>query len=168
LGLAQHSVQVAPHSERAWISLCRTNFELSAGTPESPYFSDAIKACTKGAEIPYGASALASLVVLKAIDGETSMADWDRLGERMQRVTMSPSNVGVALYLAGYSNHDDRIDPRNVVRIIDIVGLDKQADGGTHVLSTAEVGAVRVTGTESKGKDNKRIRLEVTEGSNDA
>jgi misacylated tRNA(Ala) deacylase len=57
------------------------------------------------------------------------------------------------------------IDP---LRIIDIVGLDKQADGGTHVLSTAEVGAVRVTGTESKGKDNKRIRLEVTERNADA
>ena len=57
------------------------------------------------------------------------------------------------------------IDP---LRVIDIVSLDKQADGGTHVLSTAEVGSVRVTGTESKGKDNKRIRLEVTEGSNDA
>jgi misacylated tRNA(Ala) deacylase len=50
------------------------------------------------------------------------------------------------------------IDP---LRVIDIVGLDRQADGGTHVLSTAEVGKVRVTGTESKGKDNKRIRLEV-------
>jgi misacylated tRNA(Ala) deacylase len=46
--------------------------------------------------------------------------------------------------------------------VIDIVGLDKQADGGTHVLSTAEVGAVTVTGTESKGKGNKRVRLEVT------
>jgi misacylated tRNA(Ala) deacylase len=50
------------------------------------------------------------------------------------------------------------IDP---LRVIDIVGLDKQADGGTHVLSTAEVGAVAVTGTESKGKGNKRVRLEV-------
>lgn len=50
------------------------------------------------------------------------------------------------------------IDP---LRVIDIVGLDKQADGGTHVLSTAEVGAVAITGTESKGKGNKRIRLEV-------
>lgn len=50
------------------------------------------------------------------------------------------------------------IDP---LRVIDIVGLDKQADGGTHVLSTAEVGSVVVTGTESKGKSNKRIRLEV-------
>jgi misacylated tRNA(Ala) deacylase len=50
------------------------------------------------------------------------------------------------------------IDP---LRVIDIVGLDKQADGGTHVLSTAEVGGVRVTGTESKGRDNKRVRLEI-------
>jgi misacylated tRNA(Ala) deacylase len=50
------------------------------------------------------------------------------------------------------------VDP---LRVIDIVGLDRQADGGTHVLSTAEVGRVRVTGTESKGRDNKRIRLEV-------
>jgi misacylated tRNA(Ala) deacylase len=54
------------------------------------------------------------------------------------------------------------IDP---LRIIDIVGLDKQADGGTHVLSTAEVGRVRVTGTESKGKGNKRIRIAVEDPS---
>ncbi|MDQ2728991.1 MAG: alanyl-tRNA editing protein [Actinomycetota bacterium] len=47
------------------------------------------------------------------------------------------------------------------VRVVDIVGLDKQADGGTHVGSTAEVGRVRVVKTESKGKGNKRIRLQV-------
>jgi misacylated tRNA(Ala) deacylase len=52
------------------------------------------------------------------------------------------------------------IDP---LRVIDIVGLDKQADGGTHVASTADVGRVVVTGTESKGRGNKRIRLEVTD-----
>ncbi len=52
------------------------------------------------------------------------------------------------------------IDP---LRVIDIVGLDKQADGGTHVLSTAEVGRVEVVGTESKGKGNKRVRLRVLE-----
>ena len=50
------------------------------------------------------------------------------------------------------------IDP---LRVINIVGLDKQADGGTHVMSTADVGRVRVTGTESKGKGNKRIRIAV-------
>lgn len=47
------------------------------------------------------------------------------------------------------------------LRVIDIVGLDKQADGGTHVASTAEVGRVEVTKTESKGKANKRIRIAV-------
>lgn len=50
------------------------------------------------------------------------------------------------------------------VRVVDIVGLDKQADGGTHVRSTAEVGRIRVVKTESKGKGNKRIRLEVLDG----
>jgi misacylated tRNA(Ala) deacylase len=49
------------------------------------------------------------------------------------------------------------------IRVVDIVGLDKQADGGTHVRSTAEVGRVRVVKTESKGKGNKRVRIEVTD-----
>jgi misacylated tRNA(Ala) deacylase len=47
------------------------------------------------------------------------------------------------------------------IRVVDIVGLDKQADGGTHVRSTAEVGGVRVVKTESKGKGNKRVRIAV-------
>jgi len=47
------------------------------------------------------------------------------------------------------------------IRVVDIVGLDKQADGGTHVRSTDEVGRIRVVKTESKGKGNKRIRIEV-------
>jgi misacylated tRNA(Ala) deacylase len=47
------------------------------------------------------------------------------------------------------------------VRTIEIVGLDLQADGGTHVARTAEVGHVRVTGYESKGRINKRIRIAV-------
>ena len=47
------------------------------------------------------------------------------------------------------------------IRVVDIVGLDKQADGGTHVVSTDQVGRIRVVKTESKGKANKRIRIEV-------
>ncbi len=45
------------------------------------------------------------------------------------------------------------------VRVIDIVGLDRQADGGTHVGSTTEVGRVTITKVESKGKGFRRIRL---------
>lgn len=50
------------------------------------------------------------------------------------------------------------------IRVVDIVGLDKQADGGTHVERTDEVGRVKVVKTESKGKANKRIRIEVLDG----
>ena len=45
------------------------------------------------------------------------------------------------------------------IRVVDIVGLDRQADGGTHVASTGEVGRFEVTRTESKGKGNKRVRI---------
>ena len=53
--------------------------------------------------------------------------------------------------------------PRSVdpLRVIDIVGLDRQADGGTHVASTKEIGRVRVLEAKSKGKANKRIRIAV-------
>jgi misacylated tRNA(Ala) deacylase len=50
------------------------------------------------------------------------------------------------------------------IRVVDIVGLDKQADGGTHVPSTGQVGRIRVVKTESKGKGNKRLRIEVVDG----
>ena len=45
------------------------------------------------------------------------------------------------------------------IRVVDIVGLDKQADGGTHVSSTGQVGRMKVTKTESKGRGFKRIRF---------
>jgi misacylated tRNA(Ala) deacylase len=45
------------------------------------------------------------------------------------------------------------------IRTVEIVGLDLQADGGTHVRNTREVGTLRVTGTRSKGKINKRIEI---------
>jgi misacylated tRNA(Ala) deacylase len=47
------------------------------------------------------------------------------------------------------------------VRIVEIEGLDLQADGGTHVANTREVGRMKIVGYESKGKINKRIRLVV-------
>jgi misacylated tRNA(Ala) deacylase len=51
-----------------------------------------------------------------------------------------------------------------IVRIVEIEGLDLQADGGTHVAGTREVGEIRVTGYKSKGRINKRIELAIGEG----
>ena len=47
------------------------------------------------------------------------------------------------------------------VRIVEIEGLDLQADGGTHVRNTSEVGTIRVVDYKSKGKINKRIYVEL-------
>jgi misacylated tRNA(Ala) deacylase len=49
------------------------------------------------------------------------------------------------------------------IRVVDIVGLDVQADGGTHVASTKQIGYVRVKKVESKGKANRRVRIEVVD-----
>ncbi|PMR60625.1 alanyl-tRNA editing protein [Verrucosispora sp. ts21] len=49
------------------------------------------------------------------------------------------------------------------VRIVDIVGLDVQADGGTHVASTAQIGKVRVVKVESKGRANRRVRIRLAD-----
>jgi misacylated tRNA(Ala) deacylase len=47
------------------------------------------------------------------------------------------------------------------VRTVEIVGLDLQADGGTHVANTREVGRIKIVGHESKGRLNKRLRIQI-------
>jgi len=49
------------------------------------------------------------------------------------------------------------------IRIVDITGLDVQADGGTHVASTAHIGKVAVVKVESKGKANRRVRVRIAD-----
>jgi misacylated tRNA(Ala) deacylase len=46
-----------------------------------------------------------------------------------------------------------------MIRVVNIEGVDQQADGGTHVANTHEVGQVRITGSENKGKGNKRLAI---------
>jgi misacylated tRNA(Ala) deacylase len=45
------------------------------------------------------------------------------------------------------------------IRVVNIEGIDQQADGGTHVANTREVGRVRIAGSENKGKGNKRLEI---------
>jgi misacylated tRNA(Ala) deacylase len=86
--------------------------------------------------------AAARPIVVEFLPRETAVEDEDLI---RTKVNMIPESV-------------------KEIRVVDIVGLDKQADGGTHVRSTDEVGRIRVVKTESKGKGNKRIRLEVLDG----
>ncbi len=49
------------------------------------------------------------------------------------------------------------------VRIVDITGLDVQADGGTHVASTRQIGRLQVVKVENKGRQNRRVRVRVVD-----
>jgi misacylated tRNA(Ala) deacylase len=49
------------------------------------------------------------------------------------------------------------------VRIVDIVGLDQQADGGTHVATTAQIGRIEVVKIENKGKGFRRLRIKIAD-----
>ncbi|MEK6903948.1 MAG: alanyl-tRNA editing protein [Nanoarchaeota archaeon] len=55
------------------------------------------------------------------------------------------------------------IEKLQEVRVVDIVGFDKQADGGTHVRSLKEIGAVHLLKIENRGKNNKRIYFNLNE-----
>jgi misacylated tRNA(Ala) deacylase len=49
------------------------------------------------------------------------------------------------------------------IRVVKISDLDLQADGGTHVQNTSEIGTIKIVGFKSKGKINKRIKIQVTD-----
>lgn len=105
---------------------------------------------------------------LEAISREFGREVEDELNEELARdrpvvVTFLPRAEALAdpdLIRTKVNLIPEHVDP---IRVIDIEGLDKQADGGTHVRSTAEVGRVRVAKTESKGKGFKRMRIELVE-----
>ena len=54
-------------------------------------------------------------------------------------------------------------DDLEIVRIVDIVGLDTQADGGTHVASTRQIGGIELVKVENKGKGFRRLRVRITD-----
>lgn len=80
-------------------------------------------------------------------------------GERPVRVYYLPREE--ALRRADLIRTQVNLVPERIerIRIVEIEGLDTQADGGTHVANTREVGEIRVTGHRSKGRQNKRIEF---------
>ncbi|HET9249469.1 MAG TPA: alanyl-tRNA editing protein [Actinomycetota bacterium] len=103
---------------------------------------------------------------LGSIDAEFGREVEDKLNaeldaDRPVRVSFLPRAEALAdpdLIRTKVNLIPESVDP---IRVIEIEGLDKQADGGTHVRSTAEVGRVRVAKTENKGKAFKRMRIEL-------
>jgi misacylated tRNA(Ala) deacylase len=101
------------------------------------------------------------------------LPDWDPedkqpLEDELNRQLASARPVEIAFLPREEADRDPSLirtkvsllpDTLREVRVVDIVGLDRQADGGTHVASTREVGQVRVAKVESKGRGFRRIRV---------
>lgn len=68
-----------------------------------------------------------------------------------------------ALKIPGLIRTKINLVPKHIenIRVVEIKGLDLQADGGTHVRNTSEIGSIKITDYKSKGKENKRIYLEL-------
>ena len=55
--------------------------------------------------------------------------------------------------------------PENIkdIRVVEIVGLDRQADGGTHVANTSEIGRVQIINAVNKGRINRRLEISLVD-----
>lgn len=84
--------------------------------------------------------------------------------DRAVEVSSLPREVAFATHPDLIRTATNLLPPElEVVRIVDIVGLDTQADGGTHVVSTRQIGRVDVVKVENKGKGFRRLRIRLSE-----
>ena len=85
--------------------------------------------------------------------------------DRAITTTTLPRGEAFATYPDLIRTATDLLPPDlEVVRIVDIAGLDTQADGGTHVASTRQIGRLEIVKIENKGKGFRRLRVRVAEG----
>ena len=104
---------------------------------------------------------------------DVELPDWDpaereRIEEELNRELARDLPVRVSFLPREEADRDPSLIRTKVsllppslrtVRIVDIAGLDRQADGGTHVRSTGEVGLVSLTKVETKGRSFRRLRI---------
>lgn len=123
LALAQTSAQLAPHSARAWNSLCVTYFELGGGpNPNNPQLGNAIAACEKGAiAAPLSTSSLTNLVIFKTINRSISQQDWDRLLYRIKTAPMSVENRRTLPALLSNASNGVAFGEKNLLATLDIL-----------------------------------------------
>lgn len=122
LALARNSTESAPHSARAWNSLCLYYYELGGGkNPKNPYLDKAIDICSQGAAAaPYSITSLNNLIIFKTRRGMDTRADWANLQDRLQHVTLGPENIGIISVLMNNVTNGVQLDETGLLSSIDI------------------------------------------------
>lgn len=142
LVLARTSTMLAPHSARAWNSLCRDYYMLGGGRrPDNPYLGKAIDTCDKGATAaPYSITSLTNLLVFKTLQGSAGQSDWDRYLARLRHVTMGPENRQTLVTLFNNAANNVALDEDGIFKAIDIVAARGQQ--GRDQLSSIEYASI--------------------------
>lgn len=121
LDLALYSTEYAPHSARAWNALALYYYQTGGGSrADNPNLDAAIAACSKGADnAPYSVTCMSNLVIFKTVRGTVTRADWDRLLDRMRRVSMGPENKNTAWSMITNVRNGVALDDDGVLDVID-------------------------------------------------
>lgn len=120
LALAQTSARLAPHSARAWISLCAGLYEAGGGAvADNPRLDEAIAACSSGAELaPNSLNNPALLIALKTLRGDVTQQDWDFFQRRLETVQMSWDNGRAPSILTHNYREGVKLDKQPLLKVI--------------------------------------------------
>ena len=119
LALARATTEAAPHSARAWISLCAGLFRAGGEMADNPHLDEAIGACRAGAELAPGSlNNPALLIVLKTLRGTLTQEDWDLFQRRLETVTMSWDNKRAPRILTYHFNKGVDLDREELLKVL--------------------------------------------------
>lgn len=118
--LAEAATDAAPHSARAWVQLCASQFKLGGGiTTNNTRLDQAISACSSGATLaPYALNSAALLVVLKTLKGNISRDDWDLFQHRLAIVHMSWDNQRAPTILTYHVQKGVKLDKSELLKAL--------------------------------------------------
>lgn len=121
--LAEAATDAAPHSARAWIQLCASQFKLGGGiTSKNKRLDQAIAACSNGATLaPYALNNTALLIVLKSLKGNISQDDWALFQRRLETVQMSWDNQRAPTILTYHFQNGVRLDKYELLKTLSIL-----------------------------------------------
>lgn len=118
--LAKAATEAAPHSARAWVQVCSSEFKAGGGnTASNTRLDQAITACNNGVMLaPYALNNAALLIVLKTLKGSVTHRDWDLFQHRLEDVQMSWDNQRAPTILTYHAQHGVKLDREQLLKAL--------------------------------------------------
>ncbi len=139
LRFAQNSVEAAPNSARAWLTLCTYYFKISNQEKDNQYLDIAIETCQEGAEKTKSAPLMSNVVIFKTIKGTINQSDWNILLDRLQQAPMNSQNKGIIWTTLNNLDRKIPLDENGVLRTIEIISARTTFSSGEYLRLAAYI-----------------------------